>query len=303
MELFSRAARYFEAVAREGSVRAAARAINVAASAVNKHILELERDIGVPLFSRTAQGLRLTAEGKILAEHLRHWMQDARRTRELIEDLSSLRSGHVRIGVVEGLLDFLLNGPLPEFRQLYPQVGVDVGVATSTELQRQLVEGDCDIVIAFNPRPNAAFGIRACAPCHVGAIMAPGHPLAEQPLLTLEMLAGLPVGVPSGTPRLSSVIELAEERTGVKLWRASRSTSVATLKRMASEPPFVAIFTDVEIHAEAQAGVLIHRRLTGDPFAPMLLTVLAREDEDPGFATEAFLSLLSTRFLAAFGST
>ena len=41
---------YFDAVRRAGSVRAAARQLNVASSAVNRQILKLERELGTPVF-------------------------------------------------------------------------------------------------------------------------------------------------------------------------------------------------------------------------------------------------------------
>ncbi|QJX02476.1 LysR family transcriptional regulator [Alcanivorax sp. IO_7] len=51
--------RYFEGVVREGSVRKAAERLHVAASAVNRQILQLEEELGVPLFERLPRGCAL----------------------------------------------------------------------------------------------------------------------------------------------------------------------------------------------------------------------------------------------------
>ena len=57
--------RYFDQVARLGSIRRAAEALHVASSAVNRQIIKLEAEIGTPLFERLRSGVRLTAAGEL----------------------------------------------------------------------------------------------------------------------------------------------------------------------------------------------------------------------------------------------
>jgi len=47
---------YVDSVARHGSIRKAADALNVASSALNRQILDLETDLGSPLFERLPRG-------------------------------------------------------------------------------------------------------------------------------------------------------------------------------------------------------------------------------------------------------
>src|SRR5271163_925606 len=71
--------RYFDAVRSAGSIREAARRLNVASSAVNRQILGLEAEVGVKLFERLSAGLRLTAAGEIVAHHVIGLLHDAER--------------------------------------------------------------------------------------------------------------------------------------------------------------------------------------------------------------------------------
>ena len=57
MPLMTTALRYFDEVARQGSIRRAADQLHVAASAVNRQILKLEDELGVPLFERLPRKL------------------------------------------------------------------------------------------------------------------------------------------------------------------------------------------------------------------------------------------------------
>ena len=70
--------RYADQVARSGSIQKAARELHVAASAINRQILHLEEELGVPLFERLPRGMRLTPSGDALITLARHWRQDER---------------------------------------------------------------------------------------------------------------------------------------------------------------------------------------------------------------------------------
>ncbi|HEY0295819.1 MAG TPA: LysR family transcriptional regulator, partial [Bordetella sp.] len=70
------ALRYFEAVARLGSVTSAARELHVTHSAVSQQIKLLEDMMGVPLFVRAARGLTLTEEGRLYALEIRAALRD-----------------------------------------------------------------------------------------------------------------------------------------------------------------------------------------------------------------------------------
>jgi hypothetical protein len=63
MPLLSQAARLVDEVARNGSIRRAAARVNASPSAVNRQILNLEAELGVALFERLPNGMRLTAAG------------------------------------------------------------------------------------------------------------------------------------------------------------------------------------------------------------------------------------------------
>ncbi len=67
---------YFDAIVRHGSIRKAAEAVHVAPSAINRHLLDLEAQLGLPLFERLQRGLRPTAARESLARHVRGTQRD-----------------------------------------------------------------------------------------------------------------------------------------------------------------------------------------------------------------------------------
>src|SRR5260370_8442129 len=85
--------RYVDEVARAGSIRKAADVLHVTASAVNRRIMDLEEELGSPLFERRPRGVRLTAAGELLVRYIREQTGDVERLKSQIEDLNGLRRG------------------------------------------------------------------------------------------------------------------------------------------------------------------------------------------------------------------
>src|SRR5207247_1460216 len=61
--------RTLDAVARHGSVSAAADGLHVTTSAVSQQLAKLERETGQQLLAKNGRGIRLTDAGRLLAEH------------------------------------------------------------------------------------------------------------------------------------------------------------------------------------------------------------------------------------------
>ena len=70
MDIDTRLLRYFAAVAEEGNLTRAAERLFVSQPALTKQIRQLERQLGVPLFTRSRAGMTLTAAGRALASQV-----------------------------------------------------------------------------------------------------------------------------------------------------------------------------------------------------------------------------------------
>src|SRR5438552_10253971 len=88
--------RYFLAVAASGSVRAASRELNVAASAISRQLILLEDQLGIALFDRSGRNLRLTAAGEVLLSGLRAAAQGHEETLDHLGALRGLKRGRVK---------------------------------------------------------------------------------------------------------------------------------------------------------------------------------------------------------------
>ena len=117
--------KFFSAVARHGSVRAAARDLRVHPSTVTRRVEHFEARLGVKLFARTARGLVLTPSGAGVVRDLEHVERDLSRIERSLKEEDLAYAGEVRVAVPE----FLLVGGVFEafdgFVGAYPDIAVD----------------------------------------------------------------------------------------------------------------------------------------------------------------------------------
>jgi len=94
---FMTSLKFIDVVAREGSIRKAADKLAITSTALNRRILQIEDEIGQPLFERLPGGVRLNTAGEIFVQHIRSQFADLARVQSQIADLSGIRRGHVQI--------------------------------------------------------------------------------------------------------------------------------------------------------------------------------------------------------------
>lgn len=108
--------RTFVSVVEAGSLSGAARAMQLAHPTVARHIQQLESQLGVTLFDRSAKGLSLNDSGNRLAEVAARMRQEAKTLESVGESVRSQTTGLVRITIAELLADLIpeLLAPLKE---------------------------------------------------------------------------------------------------------------------------------------------------------------------------------------------
>lgn len=148
--------RNFLAVADAGSVRAAARHLNLAQPALTRSIQELERELNASLFERGARGVSLTAMGLRLLERARVIGNEVRRAQEEIAQLQGSTAGTLRVCLSTVAHIALFPYALKAFRARYPDVKLDVldGVFPTAEAKLRNGELDCYV----GPAPDTMAG-------------------------------------------------------------------------------------------------------------------------------------------------
>ena len=143
-------ARAFLVTAEEGSLSAAAKALDLSQPTLSRQVSALEEELGISLFERTNSGLILTESGVELIEQVKT-MADA------ASNLSKLATGHVEalegvicISATEMIAAYILPPIIEKLRQKWPKIEIEIIASSDTS---DLSQREADIAIR-NYRPK-----------------------------------------------------------------------------------------------------------------------------------------------------
>jgi DNA-binding transcriptional LysR family regulator len=200
---------YVDAVARHGSIRKAAEYLNVASSALNKQILDLEADLGSALFERLPRGVRLTAAGEIFLGYARQAISELKAVESQVEQLRGLVRGQVNVAAVESVAGDLLPSAISSFQADHPNVRFHVRIGAPEDLVASLASDQADLILTHYPPPKKHVAVVAIAEQAVCALMTADHPLASRKELRLRDCLPFPLALADTTLALRALIEHA----------------------------------------------------------------------------------------------
>lgn len=140
------------AVAERGSLRSAARHLDIAQSAITRSIRELERELGATLFERRAKGVVLTPIGEAFVRRARGIQLEVDRASEEVAQLKGVSAGTVSIGLSSAPHLALLPKVVEPFRRRYPDVHLTVLEGLFPSMEADLQGGVLDFYVGpMNP--------------------------------------------------------------------------------------------------------------------------------------------------------
>ena len=252
---------YFREVARVGSIRKAASSMNVAASALNRQIINLEIQLGTPLYDRLPGGMRLTVAGELLLRHAVDTLHDFDRVRVAIDDLKAARSGHVAIAALDSLLVDFLPRAIDRFRVDFPAVTYSVMTAQPPEIPSMVATGDIDMGFTFVgqiPR-SVRYMTEISAP--IGVVMRADHPLANKLAVDFDELSRYPILTQTGPLPKGADADAAFAAFKSEIKPKLQSNSIQTLKLAIMLNIGVSLFTRLGFLHEIEKGDIAWRPL------------------------------------------
>ncbi len=162
--------RVLVAVARYGSVTAAARALNYAQPSVSHHLARLEAETGIKLIQRAGRGIRLTDAGRLLAERAAEVIGRLDAAENELAAYTGLRVGRLRLAAFASALGTIVPAAAAVLRGHQPGLDLRLTQAEPPEALRMLRTGDVDVALVFRYLPDAA------DPDEVSAESRPGGP-------------------------------------------------------------------------------------------------------------------------------
>jgi DNA-binding transcriptional LysR family regulator len=141
--------RVLVAVARHGSVTAAARELNYAQPSVSHHLARLEAETGVKLIQRAGRGIRLTDAGRLLADRAAEVLGRLDAAENELAAQAGLRAGRVRLAAFPSALGTIVPAAAAMLRAEHPGMDLRLTEAEPPEALRMLRAGYVDVALVF----------------------------------------------------------------------------------------------------------------------------------------------------------
>ncbi|MFL4492130.1 LysR family transcriptional regulator [Streptomyces sp. VTCC 41912] len=186
--------RTLSAIARHGSVSAAAEGLHVTTSAVSQQIAKLERETGQQLLAKNGRGIRLTDAGRLLADHAARILSQVELAQADLEAHRGQPVGELRMGAFPTAARGLFPSALAALRAEHPQLRPRLREIEPDDSVRGVVRGDLDVAVVLDwyNRPLSLPDGLAKAPLlddPSDVAMPSDHPLAGRQFVELEEFA------------------------------------------------------------------------------------------------------------------
>ncbi|MEU6540546.1 LysR substrate-binding domain-containing protein [Streptomyces sp. NPDC047000] len=272
---------YFVAVAEERNFTRAAERVHISQSGVSAQIRQLERELGAPLFDRSARTATLTVAGKAALGHARAALAAAGAVGQAVGEVTGLVRGRLTMGMITGCTLTPLFDALAAFHRVHPGVEVSLLEDNSDRLVENVRGGTVDLALigtaTATPEAEGLESLTLISERLVVAVPA-AHPLARQKRVALRDVAAYPiVCMPPGTG-LRTVFDRACAAQDLRPTIALQAGAADAIAGLAARGLGVAVLT------ESMAGS--HRdRLTARPVqdmtTPALLALIWRSGQSP----------------------
>jgi DNA-binding transcriptional LysR family regulator len=242
------------AVAREGSLSAAARLLDYTQPAVSHHVGRLEAEVGTALLVRSGRGVRLTEAGQALVEHTDAVLTRLASAEDEIAAIAGLHAGRVRLAAFPSASATLVPIAARMLQAAHDGVTISLVEAEPPEALALLRAGEVDVAVAFG---------------YPESDLASTHELEVVPLLDDDLFVVLPAERGARRIKLS---DLADDT-----WIAGCERCRAHLLHLAGQAGFqprIAYATDdyVTVQGLVAAGL-------GVALLPSLALAAVRRDD------------------------
>ncbi len=251
----------FLTVCKVGNMTHAAKELYMTQPSVSQAIVELEKNYGVRLFERLNHRLYLTAAGERLRSYAQHILNLSEQARKELADLS--RAGTVRIGASLTIGAYLLPELVAGFHRQYPEIEVFSLVDNTALIEERILEDQLDLGLVEGPISSPYITEEAYSDDHLVFIASPLHPLANQPVVSMQELSGQAFIVREAGSGSQAIFEHAMQAAQVNWKVAGIYNNNEAVKQAVSANLGLAVVSKIAITEEVRLGKLVSLDVQG----------------------------------------
>ncbi|MEU3839874.1 LysR family transcriptional regulator [Streptomyces sp. NPDC028635] len=260
------------AVARLGSLGAAARELGITQPAASSRIRSMERQLGVGLVDRSPRGSRLTDAGALVTDWARRVVEAAEAFDVGAQALRDRRDSRLRVAASMTIAEYLLPGWLIALRTRRPDTAVSLLAGNSAVVAERLLAGEADLGFVEGLTLPGGLDSAVIARDRLIVVTAPGHPWARRRrgAVSAEELAATPLILRETGSGTRQVLDAALGSPAVPLIELSSTTAVKAAAVSGAGP---AVLSELVVGEELASRRLVRVPVEGVALARALRAV------------------------------
>ena len=189
MNVTFRQLKLFLALSDTGSVSAAAQRMHVTQPTASMQLKDVADAVGLPLYDVISRKVHLTEAGEELARTARTMLDQWEAFEQRMAAIQGMARGRLRVAVVS-TAKYFIPGLLGSFCDRHPEVDISLEVLNRDQVVTRLRANMDDLYVMSQPPDDLALEDDILMPNPLCLVAPASHPLAGQPGVTLEQLAG-----------------------------------------------------------------------------------------------------------------
>lgn len=137
-----------------------AKELNITQPALSKQILSLETELGIKLFERNSNPIKLTSAGEFFVREAKELLYKEEQLLHSIEQFKSGDKGQLVIGITPFRSAYLISGIIKKIREKFPDVHIKLVEEGSEDLRNDVVDGKFDFAIVNLPVDESLLEIK-----------------------------------------------------------------------------------------------------------------------------------------------
>ena len=236
--------------------------------AVSQHIQDLERSLGMVLFTRGRRGVTLTPVGETLHDYTQRILRLVAEAEADVTNVENLEEGQITIGATPGVSTYLLPSWLAGFRETYPnlQVKLQTGITSSTvtdvmehNIDIGFIEGELEKV------NRSGLGSLVLRPVDLFVVVGKDHKWATRDSVTVDMLNDQPMITRQPNSRTRVWTDAILKQHGVTPRIVGEYDNQEAIKQTVMSNMGITILPDYSVAREAETGLMHLLRVTDAP--------------------------------------
>ena len=271
---------YVLETARCGSVTRAAEKLHLSQPSLSNQIIQLEQELGIPLFERSHKRVTPTSAGEFFVHEAERILRDMGSLQQQMEEMSNKTRGSLRLGVLSVMCSLHIPELVADFKRRHPGLEIFLREAGSADLLQQLNDNELDAAFVILRSGTAQKDLPTLPLWNAETLIAMPAAWCSETLtsLTLEQLARYPLIIAGNHFNMGQIITSQMDAAGLHYNIISSCNQIDSCLALVSKE------MGVTFCAAATASYYAHPNIHLVPFSPSVhRTVSFVYRKDPAY--------------------